>query len=395
MRLARRQSRRDAAKKQVCTVKQLDSRARLFPNGRMQLDAMQRRDFLTTTAAVAAATTLPAWAAKRAPKRLRLGVDNFAVRAMGWNANQLIDYAKELRCDSLFITDLGPFESFQDKYLKNVKAYADDQGIKLYIGSWSICPTSPSFKDTWGTAEEHLALGIRLSKTLGSPAFRVILGSRRDRLTEGGIEARIDDTVKLLKANKNRATDAGIKIAMENHAGDMHSLELVRLVEEAGKDWVGVNMDSGNAVWTLEDPFENLKNLAPYVLTTSLRDTMAWPSESGYTAAWTAMGEGLVDWKQYFAHFAKVCPDAPVCIETISGFNRELAVKSDEFWKAWPSGKPKGYKKFEDFAKRGKPIGTFKAPEGVDRKIAQQNFQKGDIARSIKYCREIGLGRDR
>ena len=223
----------------------------------------------------------------------------------------------------------------------------------------------------------------------------MILGSRGDRLTEGGIEARIDATVKLLKANKSRATDAGIKIAMENHAGDMHSLELVRLVEEAGKDWVGVNMDSGNAVWTLEDPFENLKNLAPYVLTTSLRDTMAWPSESGYTAAWTAMGEGLVDWKQYFAHFAKVCPDAPVCIETISGFNRELAVKSDEFWKAWPSGKPKGYKKFEDFAKRGKPIGTFKAPEGVDRKIAQQNFQKGDIARSIKYCREIGLGRDR
>ena len=35
-------------------------------------------------------------------------------------------------------------------------------------------------------------------------------------------------------------------------------------------------------------------------------------------------GRGLVDWKQYFAHFAKVCPDAPVCIETISGFNREL-----------------------------------------------------------------------
>ena len=60
----------------------------------------------------------PTWAAKQAPERLRLGVDNFAVRAMGWNANQLIDYAKELRCDSLFITDLGPFESFQDKYLR-------------------------------------------------------------------------------------------------------------------------------------------------------------------------------------------------------------------------------------------------------------------------------------
>ena len=128
----------------------------------MQLDAMQRRDFITSTAAAAAATALPTSAAKRSPERLRLGVDNFAVRAMGWNANQLIDYAKELHCDSLFITDLGPFESFQDKYLKAVKGYADDQGIKLYVGSWSICPSSPSFKDTWGTAEEHLALGCLL-----------------------------------------------------------------------------------------------------------------------------------------------------------------------------------------------------------------------------------------
>lgn len=363
----------------------------------MQFDAMKRRDFLATTAAAAAAAAAGHGSAGSSGGNtpLRLGIDNFAVRAMNWNAQQLIDYAKQLRCDSLFITDLRPFENFEESYLKEVKAYADDKGIKLYIGSWSICPTSPSFKDTWGTAEEHLALGIRISKTLGSPAFRVILGSRRDRSTEGGIEARIDDTVKLLKANKSRATDEGIKIAMENHAGDMHSLELVRLVEEAGKDWVGVNMDSGNAVWTLEDPFENLKNLAPYVLTTSLRDTMAWPSENGYTAAWTAMGEGLVEWEEYFAHFAKVCPQAPVCIETISGFNRELAVKNDDFWNDWPKGKPVGYDKFEAFAQRGKPIDTFKAPDGVDRKLAQQNFQKGDIERSITYCRKIGLGRDR
>ena len=361
----------------------------------MPTNVLNRRDFLTATAAAGTLAAMPAWAADKAQKRLRLGLDNFAVRAMGWKAKELVDYAAVLRCDSLFITDLGPFESFTDRYLKGVKQYADDKAIKLYIGSWSICPTSPSFKKDWGTAAEHLELGVRVSKIMGSPAFRVILGSRKDRLTEGGIDARIDDTVKLLKANKSRATDAGIKIAVENHAGDMHSLELVRLVEEAGKDWVGVNMDSGNAVWTLEDPYENLKNLAPYTFTTSLRDTMVWPSENGYTAAWTAMGKGLVDWKKYFAHFAKVCPEAPICIETISGFNHELKVKQEDFWKAWPKGKPKGYDKFEAFAKRGKAIETFKVPKGADRKAAQQQFQKGDIENSIRYCRKLGLGRDR
>ena len=375
--------------------KSLDSDRKLFPNGSMQLQAIKRREFIATSTAIAAGAVLPAWAVNREEQPLRLGIDNFAVRAMGWKAKELIDYAKVLRCDSLFITDLGPFEGFTSRYLKGVRNYADDRGIKLYVGSWSICPSSVTFKKDWGSAAEHLALGIRVSKALGSPAFRVILGSRKDRMTKGGIDARIDDTVKLLKANKSIAVDAGVKIAMENHAGDMHSLELVRLVEEAGKDWVGVNLDSGNAVWTLEDPMENLKNLAPYVLTTSLRDVMAWPSENGYTAAWTAMGEGLVNWKKYFAYYRKICPEAPVCIETISGFNHELKVKQDDFWKAWPKGKPKGYGKFEAFAKRGKPIETFKPAAGGDRKKAQQQFQKGDIERSIRYCRKLGLGRDR
>ena len=138
---------------------------------------------------------------------------------------------------------------------------------------------------------------------------------------------------------------------------------------------------------------ENLKNLAPYTLTSSLRDTMAWPSANGFTAAWRAMGEGLVDWKKYFSHFGKVCPDAPVCIETISGFNHEMKVDADGFWKAWPRGKPKGYAQFEAFAKRGKAVAAFKPAAGVDRKKAQQVFQKGDIERSIRFCRKLGLGR--
>ena len=34
-----------------------------------------------------------------------------------------------------------------------------------------------------------LELGIRMSKAIGSKAFRVILGNQQDRSTEGGIEA--------------------------------------------------------------------------------------------------------------------------------------------------------------------------------------------------------------
>ena len=92
-----------------------------------------------------------------------------------------------------------------------------------------------------------------------------LVSRHKDRLTEGGIKARIGDMVKLLKRNRSVCVDAGVKVAVENHAGDMHSLELAELVEAAGRDFVGVNLDSGNAVWCLEDPLQNLENLGKFI----------------------------------------------------------------------------------------------------------------------------------
>ncbi|MBI2947170.1 MAG: sugar phosphate isomerase/epimerase [Verrucomicrobia bacterium] len=314
-------------------------------------------------------------------RKTKLGLDNFAVRDMKWKAPQLIDYAASLKTDSLFITDFGPFESLDDKYLKEIRAKAEDKGLQIQLGSWSICPTSKTFKKDWGTAEEHLTLGLRVAKALGSPVFRVVLGNGDDRRSDGGIEARIEDTVKVCKACRSRALDAGVKIAVENHAGDMQAWELVTLIEAAGKDYVGANMDSGNATWTMEDPLASLEILAPYVVTTSLRDSAVWESENGATVQWTAMGDGTIDLNAYFAKFAALCPGVSVHIETISGFNREIPYLKEDFWKVWPKARAKDFARFLALVKKGKP----REPR---RGSNPQEFQKAEIEKSIKYCKE-------
>jgi sugar phosphate isomerase/epimerase len=350
-----------------------------------------RRQFLQSLAATAAASTLPGRALAAAPK-IKLGMDNFAVRAMGWKAPQLLEYAASLKLDTLLISDLDAYDSLDDAHLREVKAQADALKIELYAGSWSICPTSVRFKNTWGTAEELLATGIRVAKALGAPVCRVILGAADDRKTEGGIRARIADTVKVLKSCEQAAKDAGVKIAVENHAGDLHSWELVDLIEAAGRDFVGANIDSGNAAWTLEDPMDVLERLGPYTLCSSLRDDMIWESPDGATIAWTAAGEGLIDWKKYAARWAELCPSVPIIIETISGFSRSFPYKKDDFWQHYDK-RPEALAKFEALAKRGHAIPNFKAPDGADKKSAEQAFQKGELERSIKYLREqIGLG---
>lgn len=354
---------------------------------------LSRRRFLDTLALTTAATAVsgPLFAAG-AKQKIKLGMDNFAVRAMGWKAPQLLDYAASLRLDTLFISDLDSYDSLEDSALREVKAKADSLKIELYAGGWSICPTSVRFKDKWGTAEEHLRTGIRVAKALGSPVYRVILGASDDRKTPGGIRARIADTVRVLKACEKDAKDAGIKIAIENHAGDMHSWEVIDLVKAAGTDFVGVNIDSGNAAWTLEDPQDVLENLGPYTICSSLRDDMIWETPDGAAIAWTAAGDGLIDWKKYTARWLEVCPNVPIQIETISGFSRNFPYKKPEFWENYDK-RPDALAHFEALAKRGHEIPNFKAPEGANKKVAEQEFQKSQLERSIKYLREeIGLG---
>lgn len=358
-----------------------------------------RRTFLKTTAlgSLAAAATRPGLALAQAAASARppLGLDNFAVRAMGWKATKLVDYAASLDCDSLFITDLDAFESLEDAALRALRERATARGLAIQVGTWSICPTSKAFRPNRGTAEEHLALGLRVAKGVGSPVLRVVLGTWEDRLTDGGIARHIEETVRVCRGARARAQDLGVKIAVENHAGDLHSTELVGLIEAAGRDFVGANLDSGNALWTLEDPIDSLERLGPYALTTSLRDSAVWESEKGARVQWTAMGEGDTDLPAYFKRFRELCPGVPVHIETISGFSREMPYLDPAFWKAWPAMPAASFARFVALAKRGRAREAYKPPADESRRAsAEQDYQRGEIERSLRYCREaLALGR--
>ena len=362
-----------------------------------------RRQFMKTMAAgglAAAASPLVGLAAHHGSKGVKLGYDNFAVRAMNWMVEDHLEYSEKLGIDSLFMSDLDHFKSFDKKYLVDVRKKASDKGIDIHVGTWSICPTSVTFKDDWGNAEEHLRLAIRVAENLGSPVIRVVLGNRDDRQTEGGIMARIEDTAKVCRACRSQALDAGIKIAVENHAGDMQAGEVVTLIEEAGgSDYMAANLDAGNASWTLEDPLENLETMGPYAATTSLRDSAIWVSENGTTVQWTAMGKGHVDWVAYFKRFKEICPGVPVHIETISGFNREIPFLDDGFMDMFRDMKATTLARYLKWARHGKARDPWKAPVGPNadradhnKDKATQNYQKAEIEESIRYCKSIGLG---
>ncbi|MGI9243570.1 MAG: sugar phosphate isomerase/epimerase family protein [Verrucomicrobiales bacterium] len=348
---------------------------------------LHRRQFLKSAAALSAGSFAAAGLGRAAEaKKLKLGFDNFSIRALGWKAPRLLEYAAEKEVDTILFSDLNVFESFDEAYLKDVRKKADDLGIEVQAGTGGICPSAKRFNDKWGTAEELLALTIRVAEAMGSKAARCYLGGADERTSEGGIEARIEETVGVLKKVKSRALDAGVKVAVENHAGDMQAWELATLIEAAGPEFVGATIDSGNATWTLEDPLQNLEILGKYAASSGIRDSMVWEYPDGAKVAWTAMGEGCVDLKKYMERWAQLCPEVPVQLEIISGFNKPFAYLKEDFWAPYSKVRAPEFAKFIALARQGKEIPTGKAGD--------KDYQLAELERSITYSKEVlGLGR--
>ena len=325
--------------------------------------------------------------------KIPLGFDNFSIRALGWNAEQLLDYAQKKEVNCILFSDLGVYQSFDKNYLSDLRKEASNHDILIHAGTGGICPTSNSFKSTYGSAVEHLLLLINVAKNLGSSVARCYLGNMRDRIGKGGIERHIKETIRVLKSVKNEALDAGVTIAVENHAGDMHSLELVDLIERAGPEYVGATIDSGNATWTLENPIDTLRNLAPYAVSSGIRDSMVWNSKKGISVQWTSMGKGCIDLKTFASEWKRLCPKLPMQLETISGFSKEFPILEKEFWSAYSNISARDLSQFLLLARNGEKIKSFNPPKDKDRKEAQKEYQLIELENSLEYCKQVlGIG---
>ena len=245
----------------------------------------------------------------------RLGLDVFSLRSQGWPAARLLEFCAARGVEVVHFSEPRLLGTTDPAALGELRARAGALGISLEAGMLSIAPGSTIFNAAAGSAESQLAQAIDVAVALGSPIVRCVVGTFRDR--PGGIDQRIAEALEVIASVRRRALAAGVKIAVENHAGDMQARELRTLVEEAGTDVAGVCLDAGNAFWAMDDPLTALETLAPYVLTSHTRDTAVRATDDGAEVAWTRMGEGNVGIEAYLDRFRALCPGKPVMLEII------------------------------------------------------------------------------
>jgi sugar phosphate isomerase/epimerase len=251
---------------------------------------MNRRQFIASTAALAAASLGPAVAAQDRPaaagRKNRIATSTYSF----WrfrpdskvNIEDCIRHSAAMGFDGVEILHrqmegASPRDNtdLDNAYLQNLKRVAIIEGIDLCGFSIHQGFVYPKAEDRQRNVD-HTIKCINLAYKLGIPTMRLNTGrwnTTRDfnqLMKDRGQEPRlpgynddeeafkwcIDSIGQCLKA----AQDCGVLLALENHWGLGLTPEgVLRIVEGVNSPWLQVLMDTGNF---LEDPYDKLEKLA-------------------------------------------------------------------------------------------------------------------------------------
>jgi sugar phosphate isomerase/epimerase len=328
---------------------------------------------------------------------LPLGYNTYCLRALRWDDAQLLEFAAAHRLDAIFLQDSLDPRAMEPAHWKEVREMAARLGLHLETGGGGILPKHAGDLDrSIATLRRH----IERAAAMGSPFVRCVLAADR-----ASFPAPVDESkewaLRILRAVRPELAGHGLKAIIETHK-DLQAWELRELVEAAGKDLVGVYLDTGNPVFVLEHPMTTLETLAPYVESAHLRDSVIYEHPRGVAVQWVPLGEGVIDFRAFVKRLGELCPRVHVYNKPITG--RPPAVipyLEQDFWKMFPRARAADLARFLDLARRGRPYEGHMVVEDIPGRplpeafrAAIQHQQREHVERGLEYAKkELNLGR--
>lgn len=202
------------------------------------------------------------------------------------------------------VCDHMGFQDLSDSELEAIRRTAEDNRLFIETGAGSVEP-------------EYLSRLVEVSRKLGARLMRVIPGIDRQGGAAGmaaKIGEQLDRNAGAIRRVLPRAKDAGVRLALENHA-QISSEELRRLVESINDDHVGVCLDTMNSIVLMEHPIYTTEMLAPWTVCVHLKDFTIQPSPRGHWIAGTPLGDGDVDFQRILHMIRQAGRDPNVNIE--------------------------------------------------------------------------------
>jgi sugar phosphate isomerase/epimerase len=161
---------------------------------------------------------------------------------------------------------------------------------------------------------------LRAAKEAGALCARTAcLGGRRYETFQTVEEWKrfVEQAKGWLRAGLAVAEKVRVPLAVENHK-DWTAEEFVALLKEFSSPWLGVCLDTGNNLSLLDEPYEVVDALAPYALSTHIKDMGLAECPSGFLLAEVRLGAGVLDLPRIFSTVRKARPETKLTLEMIS-----------------------------------------------------------------------------
>jgi len=234
---------------------------------------------------------------------MRLGI---AIHSLGLPHDDILGALR--RCSELGLRALncgsGPLQDAT--YRREVQAYVRESGIELLIGFGDryIDNADGQPVDAFRRFAEQICVPLGVT--------RIPTASSHHRWRQDPpLEEQLQRMAAALRPLCEAAADYGVRFAVENHA-DYRGSDLVRLFGMVGHPALRAQLDTGNAFVVAEDPVDAARALAPYTISTHIKDMTVRPMTEGewIKVKGCGIGEGDVDFHAIVDILLKECPEA-------------------------------------------------------------------------------------
>lgn len=184
---------------------------------------------------------------------------------------------------------------------------------------------------------EAYARAVTAARALGATRARVALLSGRRYESFGARAAWTAFTTEwreTLLRMRPEFERHQLAIGIENHK-DWLAPDLAALLRAIDSRWVGACLDFGNNLALLEVPDETIEVLAPFAVTTHIKDMAVQPTAEGFELSEVPLGQGMLPLERYVRAVRTARPDAAICLEMITRDPLRVPYRREPYWTAF------------------------------------------------------------
>ncbi len=251
---------------------------------------------------------------------IRIGFDQYTIGHRQLSPSETLDFAQEHGFDGVqFLEPSSIAPDLNPATLTAFQRQADARQLYVEVGLPSPNPARRSGpRDQLLLPKEHarsLTKHVEGAAALGCRHARVYVGDRHDRFRgDYTWEDQLAATLAVLKCLTPCLRDTGVRLAIETHA-DLTVDELLGLLDRLDPDVVGVTLDTGNLVMRLDDPVWAVERLAPWVLSTHLKDCVLAETKRGLCWQARPVGSGVLPMPDLISPLIRANPKLNLSIE--------------------------------------------------------------------------------